>query len=199
MQYLDGFSGSSPIEAVAVRHHRRAEEMMGDLGVPVADATGEGSLRVEGTELGADWETRPMGGGNTLFVARMRAMVEGGSVNLLAFSVVKPDIGTPVRVVEGFRGHGDDLKGDYRIGTIRTGLVEYGLGRLGVNGQPVDEPFGTTTHRLHRMLTNLDEVELRRLQVVDQGIRDGFDAAEMIRGGEPAADVLAMMDMEPSL
>lgn len=199
MQYLNGFNGSTPLEAVVGEHHKRVSAMMADLGIPVDEAADTGSLEVPGVDLAADWDTRPMEGRDSLFIARMKAMVEGGSVNLLAFTVVKPDFGTPVRVVEGFRGGGDDLYGDYRMGTLRVGLVEYSLGRLGVNGEPVDEPFGTTKHQLPRLLANLDATELERLRVVDQGIRDGFDAVEMIRGGEPAADVLDMMGMSRAL
>lgn len=200
MQYFNGFDGNTPIEAVAAELHRHAEGLVTGLGAPAAEERGDGgSVEVAGSDLTVAWEARPTATpGTTRSTAYVRALIDRQSVNLLALATVTPDLGTPVRVVEGFRG--EETSGDYSIGTLRTGLVECKLGSLGLNGgEPVDEPFGVTQERLPRRLANLDSTGLARVRIVDGAIREGFDAIEMIQGGEPAAEVLAMMDRMPKL
>ena len=200
MQYFNGFDGNTPIEAVAAELHRHAEGIVTGLGAPAAaEREDAGSIEVAGADLTVAWEASPTATpGTTRSTAYVRALIDRQSINLLALTTVRPDLGTPVRAVEGFRG--DEASGDYSIGTLRTGLVECKLGTLGLNGgEPVDEPFGVTQERLPRRLANLDRTGLMRVQLVDGAIREGFDAIEMIQGGEPAADVLAMMGRMPEL
>lgn len=197
MQFFNGFNGDTSIEVVAAELHRTAEEAVTGLGVPALEERDDGSLTVPDTDLEVTWGTAPAGAGGTERTTTLvRARLDDGAVSLLAVSAIRPDLGTPVREVQGFRGA--EPKGDYHIGTLRVGLVECKLGSLGVNGgEPVDEPVGTTKERLPRRLANLSEADITRLGVVDRGIREGIDAIGMIMDGNSAADVLEMMDRAP--